>query len=187
MPPHRLASIIDDQPNGKTKTDNLPIGKLDIDRFALILMSAAIFKIGTSFWWAGDLQMSILTPIAIFGTLILGVSLLLLALVDGYVRNSDHIIMGSALLLIVVGRYIFVTQVAEGYGSDAMLFTRYAAELFLNGENPYTASMSGAYNMFISPEIAFTPTMDGGHVTNYNYPSISFLYYASSYWRRTVN
>ncbi|MEM4699978.1 MAG: hypothetical protein QXT74_03395 [Candidatus Nezhaarchaeales archaeon] len=64
------------------------------------------------------------------------------------------------------------------YGSDAMLFTRYAIDLLSSGRNPYSCSMREAYSLYPIDYAWVTQTMEGGLVETYSYPSLSFLIYA---------
>lgn len=71
-----------------------------------------------------------------------------------------------------------VTQPALGqYGTDALAFNHYSAQLVLAGQDPYTASMEPAYREFDVPASVYTPTVNGGFVLSQSYPALSFLVY----------
>jgi len=64
------------------------------------------------------------------------------------------------------------------YGSDAMVFSRYAVDLLLSGENPYAHSMKPALTLYPIDYTWVTQTLEGGLVASYSYPALSFLIYA---------
>ncbi|MBV8081899.1 MAG: hypothetical protein JOY86_02850 [Candidatus Eremiobacteraeota bacterium] len=70
-----------------------------------------------------------------------------------------------------------VNPAFEQYQTDSLEFSAYSAQLLLQHEDPYTASMAPAAQRFrISPRIN-TPTMDGDRVSVQPYPALSFLVY----------
>ena len=79
-------------------------------------------------------------------------------------------------LLTAVRTWISVVH-APAYGTDELAFDQYAAQLLLNGHNPYTNSMAPALQMFQVPEIYHTFTLSGGTVSSLSYPAGSFLFY----------
>jgi uncharacterized membrane protein len=64
------------------------------------------------------------------------------------------------------------------YGTDAIAFNQYAAQLAIHGVNPYTHSMAPAFQMFHTPTSYYTYSFTGTPVTALSYPSLSFLVYA---------
>ena len=68
-------------------------------------------------------------------------------------------------------------RIAPSYGTDEVAFDQYAAQLFMHGHNPYTASMVPSFNLFhVSPN-GYTFRLNGTPVTQLSYPSLSFLVY----------
>jgi len=63
------------------------------------------------------------------------------------------------------------------YGTDAMLFNAYSAELVLHGANPYAATMQPAFSLFNVPKNLVTPTATGDAIFSQSYPALSFLIY----------
>jgi uncharacterized membrane protein len=63
------------------------------------------------------------------------------------------------------------------FGTDGILFTRYAIDLLLEGKNPYSHSMMPAFEKYGLNYLLNTPTLEGGMVDRYSYPSLSFLIY----------
>ena len=54
--------------------------------------------------------------------------------------------------------------------SDASAFNDYAVKLWVNGVDPYAASMSPAAATLGNPAAMWTYTISGGHVSNFSYP-----------------
>ena len=54
--------------------------------------------------------------------------------------------------------------------SDASAFTDYAVKMWVNGIDPYGASMSPANATLGNPAAMWTYTLSGGHVSNFSYP-----------------
>jgi hypothetical protein len=76
-------------------------------------------------------------------------------------------------------RHVYGARSGEytAYGTDAVAFNHYAAELLIEGKNPYQQSMSGAAERFKVPSRYHTPLASGGKVETLSYPSLSFLVY----------
>jgi uncharacterized membrane protein len=72
-----------------------------------------------------------------------------------------------------------VTSLLSGlnYGTDAIAFNQYAAQLVTHGLNPYTHSMAPAFQMFHTPTSYYTYSFTGHPVTTISYPVLSFLVY----------
>lgn len=81
----------------------------------------------------------------------------------------------TVTLFIVAG--VAETQGVAGYGTDAVAFNQYAAELARHGLNPYVHSLAPAYKLFAVHPRDYTYTITGAHVTALSYPSLSFLVY----------
>jgi hypothetical protein len=64
-----------------------------------------------------------------------------------------------------------------GYGTDALAFNQRAAELLLDGVNPYAVSLADSLDRFLVPEQYHTWLLDGGAVERLSYPALSFLVY----------
>jgi len=90
------------------------------------------------------------------------------------VNFKEH---GSAIgylvlsVLVVVTVVVYVGLASAAPGSDAAAFMDYAGGLVLEGDNPYAAEMTGAWNATGTTLLSVTPRIDGTHVTQYSYPS----------------
>ena len=71
---------------------------------------------------------------------------------------------------------------SPAYGTDAIAFDQYAAELFRSGINPYTQSLLPSLQQFHVPPIYHTYLLDGGEVDGLSYPALSFLAYLPALW-----
>lgn len=82
----------------------------------------------------------------------------------------------SIIYLVTVHYWVF-TLVVPFYGTDGMAFDHYSALLVLHGQNPYTADLAPALDLFRIPPFYVTPTETGSIVTKQPYPALSFLMY----------
>jgi len=85
--------------------------------------------------------------------------------------------MAAASLIFIAASALPSSPTAPRLGSDAALFTRYAVDLLLSGRNPYSCSMQPALTLYSVDYAWVTQTMDGGMVSTYSYPALSFLVY----------
>jgi uncharacterized membrane protein len=67
--------------------------------------------------------------------------------------------LGFAVFANAAGTYL----ANPSYGTDAVAFDQYAAQLVLHGHNPYTTSMAPALEMFHVPSNVWTLFLSGGH------------------------
>jgi uncharacterized membrane protein len=73
--------------------------------------------------------------------------------------------------------HIAAQPVWDQYGTDALAFNHYSAQLLVHGRDPYASSMEPAYREFSVPAPVYTPTVNGGLVLSQSYPALSFLIY----------
>ena len=99
--------------------------------------------------------------------------------VNGDGRLAQAFQWGTAALTVTlfVVWGVAVTQGISGYGTDAMAFNQYAAELARHGMNPYVHSMARAFQLFHITPSGYTYAFTGAPVTALSYPSLSFLVY----------
>jgi hypothetical protein len=138
-------------------------------------------------WWSWRLNAftSILwtVPFMVLGEL-WGLVTVLISWMPGSALNGDGrparaFQWGTAVLTVTlfVVWGVAVTQGISGYGTDAMAFNQYAAELARQGMNPYVHSMARAYALFHITPSGYTYAFTGTPVTALSYPSLSFLVY----------
>ena len=81
-------------------------------------------------------------------------------------------------LVVAIASWAYLQLLRQpAYGTDAVAFGQYAAELLRHGMNPYTHSMLPALEKFLVPPVYHTYLLAGGEVTSFSYPSLSFLAY----------
>jgi uncharacterized membrane protein len=90
-------------------------------------------------------------------------------------RFQCSVMVALAAAITYYAVLIWVTQPA--YGTDAVAFDQYAAQLVLHGVNPYGVSMAPAFQLFHVPVIFRTFELNGSVVTGLSYPAGSFLPY----------
>ncbi len=86
---------------------------------------------------------------------------------------------GTVALTVAVFVAWAITSVGgmSPYGTDAMAFNQYAAQIAEHGGNPYVHSMRPAFGLFRTPTLFYTYSFAGKPVTALSYPSMSFLVY----------
>ncbi len=67
------------------------------------------------------------------------------------------------------------------YPTDSSALDHVAARVLTLGHNPYTASLTAAARFLKNPELFWTYTVTGGHVSGVSYPAGSFLVYAPAF------
>ncbi len=86
----------------------------------------------------------------------------------------------ATALLTVAGLVVWGVVSTGGlspYGTDAMAFNQYAAQIAQHGANPYAHSMAPAFALFRTPTSYYTYSFKGVAVTSLSYPAQSFLIY----------
>jgi uncharacterized membrane protein len=91
-------------------------------------------------------------------------------------RQLDWAVLLAVLVALALWSYfqIFLTP---DYGTDELAFDQYAAQLAVQGINPYLHSMAAAFPLFhVSPN-GYTFQLNGRPVTTLSYPALSFEVY----------
>jgi uncharacterized membrane protein len=144
-------------------------------RFILVIAAVLVLKLGFRVF-------SVLAPVGFTGPIVLmylfatGVGLLVAALVDVDLER-----WGTALALWVTGvvlaaaAAIVILRPGTFFGTDAVLFSRYATDLTLVGRNPFATSMAPATAVYGADVLHVTPLIDGGSVASFSYPAGAIL------------
>ena len=100
--------------------------------------------------------------------------------INGAGRLAGAFHWGTAAVTVavfVVAGIASIEVAGHQYGTDALAFNQYAAELARHGINPYVHSLARALQLFDVRPSLYTYTFTGAHVTALSYPSLSFLVY----------
>jgi hypothetical protein len=147
----------------------------------LALVFAGVYGLGQGFqlWARGPvlvhkeiLVFSLTSYLAGFGCLALAA-----AYRPALHRMAGWVVVGVVMLTTFARGYNHLRYVSPEYGTDAVAFNHYAAELTLKGANPYSSSMSAASERFNVPRKYYTPDDTGRVVHQLSYPAHSFLVY----------
>jgi len=150
-------------------------------RLGLIIVGAILIYVGYSALVDG--RFSAHYEIAVLGIplCILGFCSLVLSAINcrkfikfKYIR---HLIFLMLVFCVVVWTCKFIQITFTGYGTDAIAFNHYSAQLVLEGKNPYQYSMENAIEKFNVPKQFTTLYTDGTSVKNTPHPALSFLVY----------
>lgn len=97
-------------------------------------------------------------------------------------KLSFIITLIGASLLVGSNLALFVSYFnTPHFGTDGLLFARYAIDLLLQGKDPYAYSMSPAFEIYGLDERWTTPTVSGGIVDRFSYPPLGFLIFLPLY------
>lgn len=147
-----------------------------------LTMLAGLFVITWSFRLAGYLTYRtwLAVPVAVLG--LAGLLITMSAwLPEAVLPVRRQRLIGWAALAAVLGAFcvwaFFQVFTAPDYATDEIAFDQYAAQLAVQGINPYLHSMAPAFPLFhVSPN-GWTFQLNGQPVTALSYPALSFLLY----------
>lgn len=140
-------------------------------RLLLVAVGALMIQAAFRLW-------AVLEPLSIIGTatvLLVGAvgwQFAMFAALDIDLQKHGHRL--AYAVLVVLGLAVFTSLIAAGlfqqFPTDSLLYTAYSADLILQGINPYTATMEGAFAWGGTAHAFATPRIDGTVVTSYSYP-----------------
>jgi hypothetical protein len=138
-------------------------------------------------WWSWQLigasAMAWTVPFLVICNIVGLLVVLVSWLPEGIWAADSRFVIGvewAAAILTIAVFVIWGISASGGmspYGTDAMAFDQYAAQLAQHGLNPYVHSMAPAFGLFRTPTSFYTYAFNGHPVTALSYPSLSFLVY----------
>ncbi len=85
---------------------------------------------------------------------------------------------GMALAAVAMAWVVrLLVHPSGGIGTDAMLYSQYAVDLLLAGENPYAHSMRPAFERYGVEDMVGTELATGGRVETFSYPALSIWWF----------
>ncbi len=133
---------------------------------------------GARLWYEGGVLTHKATALLSLLTYFLGFVGLLAALLVRRTEGSGFDLGVTILVVSLIGvGGNRIVRVVPAHGTDALAFNHYAAELVLEGENPYDHSMAPAFSRYGMAERYHTLTATGEKVSSLSYPALSFLVY----------
>lgn len=96
---------------------------------------------------------------------------------ERYHTLAQYFLLVTYLTFAVGMGYNHIRYLNPGYGTDAIAFNHFSAELVMRGENPYAHSMEGSFERFGMEERLHTVDVEGKKVQKLSYPALSFLLY----------
>ena len=143
---------------------------------------AGAFVVIWSFRLSGYLTFGTWLAVPVVGLGLAGLSAIIVAWLPAEVigtrrlRQLDWAVLVAVLAAFAMWSY-FQIFTAPDYGTDEIAFDQYAAQLALQGINPYLHSMAPAFPLFhVSPN-GYTFQLNGQPVTTLSYPALSFEAY----------
>src|SRR5580658_2365886 len=126
---------------------------------------ASAVLIGTGYHLWQDVEANV-HVVALWSSLVcylLGFGLAWYASLGGVSPNRrENAAIGGLLFAFIVYAINYTLFRAGTYGTDALLFNAYSADLLTHGHNPYATTMEPAFGLFGVPPNLVTPTTSGG-------------------------
>jgi uncharacterized membrane protein len=149
-----------------------------LTRLGTYLAAAVLIGTGYHLWQDVEANVHVVALWSSLGCYVLGFGLAWYGSLPGpsSARRENAAVVGlvTAFIAYAVNYTLFR---ASTYGTDAMLFNAYSAELVTRWANPYVQNMQPAFGLFGVPPNLVTPTASGGVVSQQSYPALSFLVY----------
>ena len=153
-------------------------------RIGYIGCSAYLFWAGLTGFNSGELTANPQILVVIFGLYGLAFGLMYFgaaSLTRERLEKWQPLIFVSFLLASLFQYFMrFYEFQATHRPTDAFLFSDYASQLLMLGENPYSWDMGGAYSVFRVSTFFSTPLLNGELVSGLNYPALHFLTFLPS-------
>ncbi len=144
-------------------------------RLGLLAAAAYAFFIGAFQWGAGGDALHPSTVILQLLTYLVAFGMLFAAATGIGLSWMRHLILVVFLLGVFAQSVARLGPPPVTYGTDSAATTHYAADLFIQGRNPYTEDMSPAFFKFQIPWA--TERENGPYDPHFQYPALSFLLY----------
>ncbi|WP_048055597.1 glycosyltransferase 87 family protein [Methanotorris igneus] len=168
-----ITSIITKLKGKQSRMRNKESSNRNLERIFKFFLAILLFKYSLEFYWTGLLTYP--WDIALMMSMHFIAVLLLIDSVLEIFNTSFLSYIGAGLLLSSVLVLFTVYFKEPHFGTDGILFSRYAIDLLFNGENPYSHSMLPAYEKYGLNYRWTTPTLEGGIVDRFSYPPLGFL------------
>lgn len=144
-----------------------------------VVAGALLLKMAFSLKAAASPLDSPAVVVAILALYVTAFALMVLAIVPFDLAKHGgkvgYVVFGVVSLAFAAAYFTKYASVA--IGTDAILFSHYAVDLLLQGQNPYTHSMLPAFGQYPVDERFVTYRQDGSVVTSFSYPALSILYF----------
>ena len=177
--PDRLAVVSDPAP---TLAEADPAGaSAVIERAAWSLVWLAVLTGGINLWgwWPSWSPAAVVAPALVLGGIVGLAATWLVARPRSLVYQL--VAMSSVLGSMAIPQAIGI-HVRQYYSTDSGAFNQVAARVLAGGHNPYSASMASAAQLLDPPQLFWTYTVNGTHVTHVSYPAGSFLFEVPGLW-----
>ncbi len=148
-------------------------------RIGFIGCSAYLFWVGFTGFASGELTANPRLLVPIFGLYGLAFCLMYFGAANATLARLERwqLLIFVSFSLAFILQYFLRTYQFQLTPSttDAFLFSNYAAQLLLFGENPYSWDMGGAFSDFRVSTFFTSPLLNGEVVSTLNYPALHFL------------
>lgn len=148
-------------------------------RIGFIGCSAYLFWVGFTGFASGELTANPRLLVPIFGLYGLAFCLMYFGAANATLARLERwqLLIFVSFSIAFIFQYFLRTYQFQLTPSttDAFLFSNYASQLLLFGENPYSWDMGGAFSDFRVSTFFTSPLLNGEVVSTLNYPALHFL------------
>jgi len=145
-------------------------------RIMLLLTGALLIRLGFRIWVTTSPRM-LLDVAAVQVIMLVAVWCGLVAVTDTDLSKQGPRLAGGVIVAVTLATLAVMPRAWVPLATDALLFTKYATVLTLDGANPYLHSMQGATKMDVKSIQWMTAQIDGSYVWSFSYPAGAFVAY----------
>ncbi len=145
---------------------------LERSGWSLVWLAVLTGGINTwGFWWSSPF-IGALAPLMILSGLIGTAACWLTE--SPRSRVFQRVTFGAVMVTVVFPQALEI-HTRKFYTTDSAAFDHVAANALVHGVDPYAVSMAPAAHLLRVPDLFWTYTVNGGHVSHFSYPAGSFL------------
>lgn len=145
-------------------------------RLFLLLTAALLVRLGFRLWVTTAPRL-LIDVVAVQVVMLVAVWCLIHSVTDTDLETWGPRLAGGVIIAITLAVLAVMPRAWTQLATDALLFTKYATVLTLDGSNPYLHSMAGATNLPAESIRWMTARIDGTYVWSFSYPAGAFLAY----------
>ena len=177
--PDRLALAPDPAPSLVEEDPAGPSGVVERGAWSLVWLAVLTGGINLWGWWPSWTPASVVGPALVLGGIVGLAATWLIARPRSLAYQL--VAMGSILGSMAIPQAIGI-HIRQYYSTDSGAFNQVAARVLVGGHNPYSASMASAAQLLKTPQLFWTYTVAGTHITHVSYPAGSFLFEVPGLW-----
>jgi len=145
-------------------------------RIMLLLTGALLIRLGFRIWITTSPRL-LVDVAAVQVIMLVAIWCILAAVTNTDLTKQGPRIAGGVIVALTLATLVVMPRAWVPLATDALLFTKYATVLTLDGANPYLHSMEGATELPAESIHWMTTQIDGSYVWSFSYPAGAFVAY----------